>query len=155
MNKTVIIVLVIIILGGVFSFLLKDENSIASKAQIVSAITADKNTYDFGRIEIFDGKVSTEYVLTNIGEEDVEVTSAITSCMCTEGELVGMTFGMHSGSEIVIIPAGGSEILTATYDPLAHGPSGTGKVKRELILTTNSSVTPSIVVTFTADVYKE
>ena len=155
MNKTTIISIVILLVGGLFVFNMmgKDgDQDIVLKNS--SEIVTDKLTYDFGSIDIFAGKVSTEYVLTNKGEEGVTVTSAITSCMCTEGSIGGMTFGMHSGSGSIVIPAGGSETLVATYDPLAHGPNGTGKIKRELTLQTDSTVTPEIVVTFTADVYK-
>ena len=156
MNKTTIISTVILSLGVLTAWYVVNLNSISEPVtKNLSVVTVDKVTYDFGRIDIFAGKVQTDYVLVNTGEQDVVVTSAITSCMCTEGEIGGMTFGMHSGSRNITIPAGGSETLTATYDPLAHGPNGVGKVKRELALTTNSDATPDILVTFTADVYKE
>ena len=115
----------------------------------------EKTSHDFGEIDIFGGKVSTTYTLKNEGSEDVRIISAITSCMCTEGEIGGMKFGMHSVTgEKIIIPAGGEEILTAVYDPLAHGPNGTGKVTRELILKTNSTETPEIKVLLIANVVK-
>lgn len=74
-------------------------------------------------------------MLKNEGDEDVKIASAITSCMCTEGKIGGLKFGMHRAtSGRVKIPAGGEETLTAIYDPLAYGPNGTGKVTRELML---------------------
>tara|TARA_B100000609_G_C16887338_1_gene267901 strand:- start:327 stop:563 length:237 start_codon:yes stop_codon:yes gene_type:complete len=75
--------------------------------------------------------------------------------MCTEGVIAGLTFGMH-GSDVksVTIPAGGEEKVKAIYDPLAHGPSGTGPVTRMLMLETNSSETPKIELRFSANVVK-
>ena len=35
-----------------------------------------------------------------------------------------------------------------------HGPNGTGRIKRELTLQTNSTITPEIKATFTANVVK-
>lgn len=123
--------------------------------KVASAITVVESAHDFGDIDIFDGKVSTTYTLKNEGLEDVQILSAVTSCMCTEGEIDGMRFGMHEQSnKEVIIPAGEEKILTATFDPLAHGPNGTGKITRELSLATNSSETPTIIVTFAANVVK-
>lgn len=123
--------------------------------QVTSPISVVKGTHDFGEIDIFGGKVQATYILKNEGTENVSITSALTSCMCTEGQIGDLTFGMHGSSgEAVIIPAGEEKILTAIFDPLAHGPSGTGKIKRELILETDSIVTPDIKVTFSGDVVK-
>ena len=120
-----------------------------------SKVTVLEQPYDFGDIEIFAGKVSTNYTLKNEGTEAVAITKAVTSCMCTEGEITGLTFGMH-GSEVksVTIPAGGEEVVKATYDPLAHGPSGVGPVTRMLNLETNSTETPKIELRFSANVIK-
>jgi len=126
-----------------------------TSAEVASAISVAEDSYDFGDIDIFGGKVSTTYVLKNGGLEDVNITSAVTSCMCTEGEIGDLTFGMHESSgKTVIIPAGEEKTLTAIFDPLAHGPNGTGKIKRELFLKTNSTVTPDIKVTFSGNVIK-
>ncbi|MAZ40848.1 hypothetical protein CL654_01925 [bacterium] len=130
------------------------ENNI--KTTSASEITVVNPLYDFGEIDILGGKVSTEYVLKNEGAEDVEIVSAVTSCVCTEGEIGGLRFGMHeSRGGNVVIPAGNEKILTAIYDPLAHGPNGVGPVKRELFLKTNSTATPDIKVQFTANVIKQ
>ncbi len=124
-------------------------------SQVSSAISVVENSYDFGDIDIFGGKVETVYTLKNEGTEDVVITSGYTSCMCTEGIVGDLTFGMHgnSGNEVVI-PAGGTETLRAIFDPLAHGPEGIGPIKRELFLETNSTATPEIKVTFSGNVTK-
>lgn len=133
-----------------------DTGTAAQATEVSSPISVVGDGYDFGDINIFGGKVETTYTLTNEGSEDVVVTDAVTSCMCTEGVIAGKRFGMH-GSEVasVVIPAGGEEVVTAIFDPLAHGPNGTGPIKRELQLGTNSSVDPTLRLTFSGTVIKE
>jgi len=154
MNKY-LITLIIIIVVFLIAFYGIPSNKIDDTSEVMSAITVSESSYDFGDIDIFGGKVSTTYVLKNDGLEDVSILSAQTSCMCTEGEIGGLKFGMHESSgNTIIIPAGEEEILTAIYDPLAHGPDGVGKAKREIFLKTNSTSTPEIKVTFTVNVTK-
>lgn len=156
MNKFIIGALVIAVIGIVTVSVMSNNQEDQVKEQVISAITVASSSHNFGDIDIFGGKVETTYTLLNEGQEDVAILSAVTSCMCTEGEIGGLRFGMHESSDkIVIIPAGEEKILTAIYDPLAHGPDGTGRVKRELLLKTNSSATPEIKVVFTANVTKE
>lgn len=161
MNKSILWSgLTIIIVGLVaYSFV---NSSVAPQASespqatpVASSIMVAEPPYDFGDIDIFGGKVSTTYTLKNEGVENVTIVSAVTSCMCTEGVIDDLRFGMHetTGNEITI-PAGGEKILTAIYDPLAHGPDGTGAVTRELFLKTNSTATPDIRVRFSANVVK-
>lgn len=140
---------------GIATFYFAFNRDDTSKVRVGSAIVVAESFYDFGDIDIFGGKVRTMYTLQNTGQEDVVILSAVTSCMCTEGEIDGLQFGMHrSSGKTGIIPAGEERMLTAIFDPLAHGPNGTGKVKREMSLTMNSTVTPEIKVTFAANVVK-
>lgn len=159
MNKYIIGVIVagVVLLG--YGMISSGQNSTEASA-VTSEVSGAKiavleQPYDFGDIDIFAGKVDTTYTLKNEGTEDVIITKAGTSCMCTEGEIAGLTFGMH-GSDVqaVVIPAGGEEKVKAIYDPLAHGPSGTGPVTRTLTLETNSTQTPQIELRFSANVVK-
>jgi len=156
MNKYTIgtVIFVIVLIVGVSYFGNKDE---AAKAvtNVSSSIVVLEQPYDFGDIDIFGGKVSTTYTLKNVGAEAVTITEASTSCMCTEGEIDGFTFGLH-GSEVksVTIPAGSEKVVKATFDPLAHGPEGTGPITRELTLKTNSKETPNIRLMFSGNVIK-
>lgn len=127
----------------------------ATKQSAASTIAVTGDKYDFGAIDIFGGKVHTTYTLKNEGSDDVTITNAQTSCMCTEGEIDGYTFGMH-GSDVhnIVIPAGAEKKVTATFDPLAHGPNGTGKITRELVLKTNSTASPEVRMMFSGDVVK-
>jgi hypothetical protein len=151
MNKYVIgfavLAIVLIAVGYLYNVTSLTINNVEA------AIVVEEDSYDFGDIDIFGGKVETSYTLINTGTEDIKILSAVTSCMCTEGKIGGLTFSMHEsvgGSEI--IPAGGEKILTAIFDPLAHGPEGTGPITRQLFLKTNSSKTPELEVNFTGNV---
>lgn len=157
MNKYIIgaVVLGTILLMVAFSSSSNNENQNATSKPVASAITVTGDRYDFGEIDIFGGKVQTTYILKNEGPDDVTITSAQTSCMCTEGEIAGYTFGMHgSNVKSVTIPAGEEEVVTAVFDPLAHGPNGTGKITRELMLKTNSTESPMVRLMFSGDVIK-
>lgn len=156
MNKYIIgaAVLAVAVIFFSYSYSGKSDSD-SAVADVSSVVSVVEQPYDFGDIDIFGGKVSTVYTLKNEGTEDVTIISAKTSCMCTEGEIAGFSFGMH-GSDVksVVIPAGGTEVVTAVYDPLAHGPNGTGKVTRELMLKTNSIETPEVRLRFSANVIK-
>jgi hypothetical protein len=156
MNKYIIgaIILAVLIVG--FAFAGGDGRESAKIPEAVaSELTLESDFYEFGDIDIFGGKVETNYVVRNSGNEDVTVTSALTSCMCTEGVIENLSFGMHGSSGgPATIPAGESKIVTAIFDPLAHGPEGTGPITRELFLETNSSVTPQLTLRFGGNVVK-
>ncbi len=155
MNKYIIGAIILAVVLILASYGLPGDDTTNAKAEVASAVTVVEQLHDFGDIDIFGGKVSTTYTLKNEGAEDVSITSAVTSCICTEGEIGDLKFGMHESSgKTVIIPAGEEKTLTATFDPLAHGPNGTGKIKRELFLKTNSTETPEIKVTFSGNVIK-
>jgi len=154
MNKYTIGVFVLVLVL-IFTWYGFSNKGTSSMPEVASIIAVAELSYDFGDIDIFGGKVEAEYILKNSGTEDVIILSAVTSCMCTEGKIDDLQFGMHKTSgKTIVIPSGGEKTLTATFDPLAHGPNGTGKITRELLLTTNSTVTPEIKVTFSANVVK-
>ncbi len=95
----VLVALLIIIVA----FIASGSNS--EKTDKIVSVSSSKvivveEPYDFGDIEIFAGKFSTTYTLRNEGEQDVVITKAGTSCMCTEGEIAGLVFGMHGGDVI-------------------------------------------------------
>jgi len=161
-NTTLITIVALIVLGaaGIYWSTAQTTQNVdsaeVSKEKTTAKLVAVTDQFDFGTIDIFAGKVSTAYTLKNEGEEAVTVTGAETSCMCTEGEIAGLTFGMHGSSvHSVVIEPGAEEVVTATFDPLAHGPNGTGKITRVLSLQTNSEATPGIELHFKADVTKE
>jgi len=135
----------------------KDTNAeVKEEINVSSVLTSDKSIYDFGDIDIFGGKVTTEFILTNTGTEDIIILNGVTSCGCTEAEIDGILFGMHEGmSNEVVVKAGDTIPMKVIYDPLAHGPSGVGLAQRSVFLKTNSSATPELEVRIKAMVTKK
>src|SRR3989344_3455966 len=134
----------------------KQESKQVVKSSSSAVLELEEDSADLGTIDILGGKVQTEYKLVNKGKEDVVITSATTSCGCTEGEIDGLRFGMHKKlSQSITVKAGETKTMIAVFDPLAHGPEGTGKVTRELILGTNSENVKEIRARFQANVTKQ
>jgi len=141
------IVLVVIVLGGLYLLPKGDKKIDDQLVKVNASIVANETLYDFGEIGINDGKVTTDFILSNTGEEDVTILSGTTSCGCTTGQIGGIEFGMHEGmNREFIIRANSTTTLKVVYDPLAHGPSGVGLAQRSVYLKTNSTVTPEIEV---------
>jgi len=145
------LVVAVLLIGGTFLF---TSDGISTDKVVASEIALGSTEYDFGNIEIFGGKVEAIFELTNMGTKDVIVVSGVTSCLCTEGEIGSLSFGMHESNGEMVIPAGEMRELTAIYDPLAHGPDGVGNIKRQIQLKTNSSITEYLDVSFKANVIK-
>lgn len=163
MNKQTILIIALVVLIGVgFSIMSKTPNTAPEEMQkemknevVTAALTTSEEQFDFGTIDIFGGKVTTEFPVTNTGEEAITVLDGTTSCACTSAELEGVGFDMHKGmNKTVTIQPGETKMMSATYDPLFHGPNGTGKITREVILKTNSATTPEIRAIFKANVVK-
>lgn len=151
------IIVGVVVIGG--AVLLSNNKSNSSDKEISSSsssLVVSETSYDFGEIGIFEGKVKNDFTITNTGTEAVTILNGTTSCACTEGVIDGVVFGMHDGmTKPVSIDPGESKVLTAIYDPLAHGPNGTGQVTRQLFLKTNSTETSELEVRISADVVKE
>lgn len=158
-TKVAIVIIITALLIGLGFMLSSEGNKTAPQTQDVtqndSQITVNSKVYDFGTIDIFGGKVETEFVLTNSGSQDVTITEGTTSCGCTAAEVSGVSFGMHTKMDRqIMVPAGESETLTVIYDPLAHGPDATGPVQRSVFLKTDSNTTPDLEVRIKARVVK-
>ena len=145
-NTTLVIVIAIVLIGGGLLFFGGGGSPNVETAS-ASTLVADKQQHDFGEIDIRGGDVSADFALTNEGTEDIIIIGGTTSCGCTSGEIDGVGFGMHTDMRTdVVIPAGETKNLTVTYDPIFHGPSGTGLTQRSVLLKTNSSITPELEV---------
>ena len=155
-NKTTIILALVVLVGGGLIWMASQSNQANEPVAVTStsaALEAEVSQYDFGTININGGDVTTEFPVTNTGTEAIVIADGTTSCACTSAEIAGVGFDMHTGmkSEVTIAP-GETKMVSATYDPLFHGPMGTGKISREVILKTNSVVTPEVRLRFNADV---
>lgn len=134
---------------------------LAYSAGTLSVLEGD---YDFGTIRMADGKVTHNFEVKNESNEPVMISKVYTSCMCTiayvveesgekHGEYGMQGHGPLNAVNVEILP-GKSVILEAIFDPAAHGPEGTGKVKRLVYLENNSQTKPRLEVIFEADVTK-
>jgi len=157
-NITILIISIVVVAFGV-SIIYKSGNAEpgnnSNGLAVASAISVDREFHDFGEINIFGGNVETDFELTNSGGEMVVIKDGTTSCGCTEGEIDGIRFGMHQSmsNQVSILP-GETKTVTAIYDPLAHGPNATGKITRQVMLSTNSASDEQIVLKITANVVK-
>ncbi|MCR4283973.1 MAG: DUF1573 domain-containing protein [Parcubacteria group bacterium] len=138
-----------------------NSNPLAYSAGVLNIL---EENYDFGTISMADGNVSHNFEVKNESNEPVMISKVYTSCMCTTASVIeeggkrhgeyGMQgHGPIEEANIEILP-GGSVALEAVFDPAAHGPDGTGKVKRVVYLETNSQAKPKLEVVFEADVIK-
>jgi hypothetical protein len=156
-TSTAIITVAILVVGGMVIFSGNGDNNQGKieKVESSSTLSSDKESFDFGEIDIYGGTVETEFPLTNEGADGIIITSGTTSCGCTDGEIGGISFGMHEKmSDEFTIPAGETRNLKVIYDPMAHGPSGVGLAQRSVFLKTNSTVTPEFEVRIKATVIK-
>lgn len=153
--STIIIILLLIIIAW-FIFGTKTENKTQTKTQTIADKKIGKleliseNDFDFGEILMKGGDVNYNYTLKNTGDAPISITNAETSCACTianifnaDGDKIG-PFGMQGGGHsanpkinMLVLP--GEEItVEAIYDPLKHGPDATGKLVREIFISTDS-----------------
>jgi hypothetical protein len=149
MNTTTILSLVgfILLVGGLYFFANTQGQANAPEETSTGALVATPLFYDFGEIPLYGGMVTTEVVLKNEGAEDIQIYAGTTSCGCTEAEVDGVRFGMHTGmARTVTVRGGGETPLTIYYDPFAHGPSGVGLAERSVFIKTNSKERPELEV---------
>ncbi|MEK7451551.1 MAG: DUF1573 domain-containing protein [Patescibacteria group bacterium] len=143
-----------------------DSSNKFSSPDLSSAgnLISEENNFDFKTISMANGKVSHRFELKNSGAEPLKIKKIYTSCMCTVASVIdaaGTTYGPfgmpgHGGlsSETISVNDGESIIVEAVFDPAAHGPQGTGKVKRIVYLETDSKTQPQTQLTFSAEVVK-
>lgn len=128
----------------------------------VSVLAAMEENFDFGTVIMKDGNVSHKFELKNEGQEPLKIEKVYTSCMCTTAYVADGSgnkrgpFGMQghglSPTTNIEVKAGETITLEAIFDPAAHGPQGTGKIKRLVYIDTNSQTKPKIQLAFEADV---
>lgn len=152
MNKTILIILGSLLLGGSLIFWsYNNSKAPASHPEIVTGgnestlLTASEKNFDFGEVSMAKGLVEHKFVLKNNSAEAVKIGQVETSCMCTtaflvtkDGKEVG-PFGMagHSGmmnKANLTVNSGEEIIIRAVFDPAAHGPAGVGLIERQIAL---------------------
>lgn len=124
-------------------------------------ITVVENNFNVGTIEMSKGNIDISYTFRNDGDEPVALFEGETSCMCTTARVKSaggtsprIIMRGHGASATInqVLDPGEEATLIATYDPNAHGPSGTGQISRDVFIKTNSSKTPTVKFRFFGNV---
>jgi hypothetical protein len=140
-----------------------NDNITADAETLIDAPLAIQNSFiDYGNIAMDQGEISMDFEIKNNGDQPVIAKRMYTSCMCTSATLssegkTSLSVGMqgHGGGDLIYkrIQPGETAIVTAIFDPNAHGPSGTGVNRRGVYIETNSSITPMLELGFTTTVF--
>lgn len=136
--------LAVLIVGGLVYGI---NNYISNRSQGnpgIPELEMTQKTYDAGTVSINDGLVEHTYEIKNIGVGDLKISGIESSCMCTTaylrvGEKKSPKFGMHNNPKFWSEKIAPGEIgyLDVTFDPLFHGPDGTGSMLREIYFLTD------------------
>ncbi|MBI5913577.1 DUF1573 domain-containing protein [Candidatus Azambacteria bacterium] len=157
-------ILATVIVGGIILFAWQSTQKSTATVQkewSASALEAGETFFDFGTISMAAGGVRNSFAVRNAGAEPVTITKITTSCMCTKATLKsgGRSFGPFGMPGHGAVPSIRQEIMPgetaeieAVFDPAAHGPSGTGKIRRIVTVETNSQTKPKLEFSFAADV---
>ncbi len=131
------------------------EVSGAAKVEVLGA-----ETHDWGEIDIEGGYVEKTFQIKNTGDTDLEITNFKTSCMCTETQVSILgdkspIFGMHtkSGWKGSIKP-GETADINVVFDPMFHGPQGTGQITRLVSFNTNDFSNQTVEFRLTGNVVR-
>ncbi len=150
MNKIVIGIIALLLLGGVVWIARPDSQSTAATLSTSSngTLTVEEaNNYDFGTISMAAGKVTHSFKIKNTGNETVTINKMYTSCMCTTALLKkgDKQFGPYGMPGHGAIPKIGQAInpneeatVEVIFDPAAHGPAGVGRIERAVYLENNA-----------------
>jgi len=147
-----VIILVCLVIIGLFVWGYFSRSGTVASVQGVSVVNISKNkliavetSYDFGVISMKNGNVTKEFTITNPTNQDINLKTVLTSCMCTSAFLIGPNDSIKGpfkmpGMGFVppaneIIKAGENRVIRVVYDPNAHGPAGVGKIERFVTLT--------------------
>lgn len=132
------------------------QNAPGTSGTSKSVLAAPEIFYDFGTISMKNGNVSREFRIDNPTDEDITVSTVLTSCMCTTAFIVGQDgilkgpFRMpgmgYTPPANEVIKAGESSVIRVVYDPNAHGPAGVGRIERFVTLTDASGGTVQLEI---------
>lgn len=122
-----------------------ESNEKRAEASIESFISAQEKSFDFGTISMAKGVVIKSFNITNPTAKSLTIGKVYTSCMCTKatlvinGERIG-PIGMQGHGVVPelseIFKSGDNAIIEVQYDPAAHGPSGVGRISRDVYVET-------------------
>lgn len=151
--KTIIISLagILLVTLGAIWFLTRNQTATPiTAANIFSKVEARETVADLGEMKVSDVK-SRDFVIKNVGENPLQITSVSSSCNCTVGQIVynGQTsreYGMHAPGKFVNeIAVGDTAIVRVIYKPYimpVYGP-----VTRDVYVGTNDPQNPRLTFT--------
>lgn len=135
-----------VLLGGLV--FLSSKNSSGEEPKVtaqIQGIEVNPASYSLGDVPINGGIVEKTYDVKNTYGKTLNLKKISTSCMCTKakvkiGDKESQPFGMEGMGDANPplnweIPDGQTAIVTADFDPAAHGPAGLGFVDRSIFLT--------------------
>ena len=159
-----LIAAVVIIGGGIWISRTSSPSDASQKTAAewsAGTLEARESFFDFGTISMAAGKVNHTFTVKNTSPQLVTITKISTSCMCTiailkrESTQLG-PFGMPGHGVVpsiseTLLP-GETVRIVVTFDPAAHGPQGTGNIRRIVTVETNSQTKPKLDISFAASV---
>ena len=163
-NKNIVISVaasILVIGGAVWYAGLKPADNQPAGQNTGGALAAEESSFDFGVISMAAGEVSHSFKLKDSGAGQVTIKKIYTSCMCTtailnKGGNKSGPFGMPghgSATRLKETVGPGEEAeIEVVFDPAAHGPEGTGLIKRVVYVETDSEAAPKLQLTFDANV---
>lgn len=150
---------ILFLFGGVFFVNQKMDYSQTKPESSVlreTTLSVEKTTYEWGKIGLNDGDVAAIFEITNQGNQPLQLSKLITSCMCTTAQLSlagkqSPIFGMHNKSAYIFeVPPQETAKLKVIFDPAFHGPTGVGSITRQVTLATNDPNQPELKFSLTA-----
>ncbi|MFZ5425121.1 MAG: DUF1573 domain-containing protein [Patescibacteria group bacterium] len=146
----------ILILGTIFATKTQPpvlESSGDAKVEVLGA-----KLHDWGEIDIEGGNVEKTFLIKNAGTSNLDISNFKTSCMCTEAQVTiagvqSPAFGMHATSSWkgTLAPDSTAEVKVV-FDPLFHGPQGTGPITRLVSFDTNDPSNRTVEFRLTGNV---
>lgn len=130
-----------------------------------SSIVVLNNNQQLWDIPMDEWKIDIIFEIQNTGSEDIILWDANWSCFCTQWYITNEdgsdksvefnTIWAKYPTDINrVIKAWEKQIVTAVYDPEAHGPNAVWPTSRGLTIKTNSIKTPNIKLNFFGTVVK-
>ena len=154
MNPKVIVISLVIIIGvmvGGSWFLTRNQADLGvPDAKIFSKVEALETIADLGEMKVADVGTK-DFVIKNIGDQPLQITSLSSSCNCTVGQIVyqgkiSREYGMHApGGFINQIAVDDTAIVRVIYKPYimpVYGP-----VTRDVYVGTNDPANPRLTFT--------
>lgn len=158
---TGIFTVVLVVLGLV---LVNKSQPTSTPVQADSGANAEvvgETSFDWGQIDIEGGVVDRTFEIKNSGTSDLIVSNIKTSCACTEA-IVSINgadsppFGMHTRSNWKgTVKPGDVASFRVVFDPMFHGPQGTGPISRIVSVSTNDPENRTLEYTLTGNVFRK